>query len=413
VDEGTLGVHKVELVVKAGEDLSNGSGVGNHAHSALDLGEVTSGDDSGGLVVDSALETSGAPVNKLDGPLGLDGCNSSVDILGDNISTVHEAGRHVLSVAGVALGEHVGGLEGRVGDLSHRELLVVSLLSRDDGGIRGEGEVDTRVGDQVGLELGDVHIEGTVEAERGSEGRGDLGNKPVEVGVGGPLNVEGAAADVIESLVVDEEVHIAVLEEGVGGEDGVVGLNNAGGDLGRGPDSEANLGLLAVVDGEALHEERAETRAGTSTNSMVDEEALETSAVVGKLADPVKDKVDNLLSNGVVATGEVVGGILLAGDQLLRVEELAVGAGADLVNDGGLEVNKDSTRNVLAGTSLREEGAEGIVSSSNGLIRGHLAIRLNAVLEAEELPSSISDLDSGLADVDRDNFTHCSCLVFV
>jgi len=149
--------------------------------------------------------------------------------------------------------------------------------------------VDTRVRDQVGLELGDVDVEGTIKAERGSEGRGDLSDEPVEVGVAGPLNVEGAAADVIESLVVDKEVHVAVLEEGVGGEDGVVGLNNAGRDLRRRPDSEANLGLLAVVDREALHEERAKTRASSTTNSVVDEEALETSAVVSKLADPVKD----------------------------------------------------------------------------------------------------------------------------
>ena len=31
------------------------------------------------------------------------------------------------------------------------------------------------------------------------------------------------------------------------------------------------------------------------------------------------------MTDGVVAAGEVVGGILLTGDQLLRVEELAVG----------------------------------------------------------------------------------------
>merc|ERR1712227_838167 len=61
VDEGTLGVHKIELVVNAGEDLSNGGGVADHAHGAHDLGEVTTGNDGGWLVVDTALETGGAP----------------------------------------------------------------------------------------------------------------------------------------------------------------------------------------------------------------------------------------------------------------------------------------------------------------------------------------------------------------
>ena len=44
-------------------------------------------------------------------------------------------------------------------------------------------------------------------------------------------------------------------------------------------------------------------------------------------------------TDGVVAASEVVGGILLTGDQLLRVEELAVGARADLIDHGRLQVD--------------------------------------------------------------------------
>jgi len=135
VDEGTLGVHKIELVVDAGEDLSDGGGVGDHADGAHNLGEIATGDNSGGLVVDTALEASGAPVDELDGSLGLDGGNGSVDVLGDDVTSVHKAASHVLSVAGVALGHHGGGLEGGVGDLSDGELLVVGLLGGDDGGV--------------------------------------------------------------------------------------------------------------------------------------------------------------------------------------------------------------------------------------------------------------------------------------
>lgn len=38
----------------------------------------------------------------------------------------------------------------------------------------------------------------------------------------------------------------------------------------------------------------------------------------------------------VVAAGKVIGGIFFAADELLRVEELAVAASADLIDDGGL-----------------------------------------------------------------------------
>lgn len=68
--------------------LSNGGGVGDHAHGALHLGQVTARDNSGGLVVDAALEASGAPVHKLDGALGLDGGNRSVHVLHSTINQI-------------------------------------------------------------------------------------------------------------------------------------------------------------------------------------------------------------------------------------------------------------------------------------------------------------------------------------
>jgi hypothetical protein len=58
VDEGTLGVHQVELVVQAGPRLGDGGRVGEHADGAGDLGQIAAGDDRGRLVVDSNLRVS-------------------------------------------------------------------------------------------------------------------------------------------------------------------------------------------------------------------------------------------------------------------------------------------------------------------------------------------------------------------
>jgi len=391
VDEGTLGVHEVELVVQARPGLGDGGGVGEHADGPGDLGDITSGDDDGGLVVDANLEAGGAPVDELDGLLGLDVGNGAVDVLGDDVSAVEEAAGHVLAVAGVALDHLVVGLEAGVGDLRDGELLVVGLLSRDDGGEVDEGEVDAGVGDQVGLELSEVDVQGAIEAEGGGDGGDDLADEAVEVEVGGALNAEVPAADVVDGLVVDEEGDVRVLEGGVGVENRVVGLDDRGGDGGGGVDGELELALLAVVDREALHEEGAEAGAGSTTEGVEDEEALEAAAVVGEPADPVDDVVNHLLANGVVTAGVVVGGILLAGDELLGVEELLVGAPANLVNDTGLEVDEDGTGDVLAGTSLGEEGGEGIVALTDGL-GGEGAVGLNSVLEAVELPAGVTDL---------------------
>ena len=61
---------------------------------------------------------------------------------------------------------------------------------------------------------------------------------------------------------------------------------------------------------------------------------------------------------------------------------------------------------MLSGTGLREEGVESIITSSDGLVRGHLSVRLDSVLKAVELPTGVTDLDTGLSYMDRDYFTH-------
>ena len=57
---------------------------------------------------------------------------------------------------------------------------------------------------------------------------------------------------------------------------------------------------------------------------------------------------------------------------------------------------------MLAGPCLREESVEGVICYASGVIGRHLAIRLDAMLEAVELPAGIANLAAGLADVDGD-----------
>ena len=114
--------------------------------------------------------------------------------------------------------------------------------------------------------------------------------------------------------------------------------------------------------------EGTETRASTATDGIEDEEALETSALIGELSDSVEAEVNDLLTNGVVTTGEVVGGVLLAGDELLGVEELSVGTGTNLIDDSRLKIEEDSAGDVFASTSLGEEGVESIITATDGLV---------------------------------------------
>ena len=130
-----------------------------------------------------------------------------------------------------------------------------------------------------------------------------------------------------------------------------------------------------------------------------------------------------------MASRVVVGRVLLAGDQLLGVEQLPVGAGADLskknftfplryilVLTSSTTVGSRSTKTAL-GTCLPAPVSEKKVLKESSpapmafneslrikipahLVGRHLPIGLDAVLEAVELPAGVADLATGLPDVD-------------
>jgi len=71
VDEGTLRVEEIELVVETAPSRRDGSGVGEHAQASRNLGKIAARDASRRFVADTKLEARRAPVDELDGSLGL------------------------------------------------------------------------------------------------------------------------------------------------------------------------------------------------------------------------------------------------------------------------------------------------------------------------------------------------------
>mmetsp|Transcript_10730 Transcript_10730/g.15039 ORF Transcript_10730/g.15039 Transcript_10730/m.15039 type:complete len:272 (+) Transcript_10730:780-1595(+) len=268
--------------------------------------------------------------------------------------------------------------------------------------------MDTGVGHKVGLELGNIDIQSSIETKRGSQRTDNLGNEPVKVGVGRTLNIKVATADIVKGFVVETESTIGVLQKGVGGKDGVVGFDNSGRNLGRRRNGKGKLGLASVVNREPFEEERSKTRSGSSTSGMEDEESLKTGTVVGKLPDTVKDLVDVFLSNGVVTTGVVVGSIFLSIQDLVGVVKLTVGTSTNFVTDGGLKIDVHGTRNMTSVAGLAEKGVEGIVCedifTSFGFLQG--SIGFDSMLQAVKLPAVVTSLDTGLTQVNRDTFAH-------
>jgi hypothetical protein len=122
-----------------------------------------------------------------------------------------------------------------------------------------------------------------------------------------------------------------------------------------------------------------------------------------------------------VTTRVVVGRVLLATDQQLRVEELSVVTSADLIDRAGVQVDEDGSGDVFARAGLREDGVE-LAAVVEGLgIRVGTAILLETVLEEVaadgrlesriyniwtdtkddvQLPCTVPELGSGLADME-------------
>ena len=75
---------------------------------------------------------------------------------------------------------------------------------------------------------------------------------------------------------------------------------------------------------------------------------MKTSAIIGNTANFIQNLIDELLAYGVVTTSVIVRCIFLAGYHVLRVEETAIGTGADFVDNIGLEIAVDGSWDIFA-----------------------------------------------------------------
>lgn len=106
------------------------------------------------------------------------------------------------------------------------EALMRALGSRHNRGVADQGIVDTGVGDQVSLELVQVDVQSTIKSKGRRDGADNLCDQAVQVRIIGAGNIQVTLADVIHCLIVDQERAVRILDGAVGGQNGVVGLDN-------------------------------------------------------------------------------------------------------------------------------------------------------------------------------------------
>ena len=154
----------------------------------------------------------------------------------NDIAAVQQASSHILPITRVTFDHLVVGFEAGHRDLLHGIGFMRCLGSRDNGRVGDQGKVDAGIRDQVSLKFVQVDVEGSIEAERGSDrgynympsapaiiprthfaaGKRTLSNESVEIFVIRSLNPEVPTANIVNRLIIHHEAAIGVLQGGVG-----------------------------------------------------------------------------------------------------------------------------------------------------------------------------------------------------
>jgi hypothetical protein len=230
MQEGLAAEHGGELLADALKHLLNRGGVADEGGGHLEA--------LGGDVADAGLDVVGDPLDEVGRVLALDVHHLLVDLLGGHAAAEHAARSEVAAVPGIGGAHHVLGIEALRSKLRDGQGTV---LLRSSGGERSKAdheEVETRVRDKVHGNLAEI----AVKLTRETKGAGDAGHasahQVVQVTVGGGGELEGAEADVVKSLVVEDERLIGVLDDLVDREGSVVRLDDSVGHLGGGAASQ-------------------------------------------------------------------------------------------------------------------------------------------------------------------------------
>lgn len=88
--KGDIRLGRTETAPGSGDS----SCVGQHAQAAVDLGQVTARDTGGRLAANTELESGRAPIHDPNRLPGLDGSNSCLDVLGNNVTAIKQTTGH-------------------------------------------------------------------------------------------------------------------------------------------------------------------------------------------------------------------------------------------------------------------------------------------------------------------------------
>ena len=212
--------------------------------------------------------------------------------------------------------------------------------------------MQTREWNHVDGELSQVRVQLARETKTSSDTRHDGRDQVVHVTEGNAGQLEGLLADFVESMVVNAESLVGVLDQLVNGQSGVVRLDDGIGLSWRGNHREGSHHTVRELFADLGDEQSTHSRTGSSTKGVGNLETLDRVAVFGFAANNVKNVLDQLSSLSVMTLGPVVASTGLSVNEVVGSEELRVGAGTDGVHGTGFEIDENGAGNILVSGGL-------------------------------------------------------------
>lgn len=326
--------HGSELVTDTLEQLLDGGGVTDKGGGHL---EATRRNRA-----ESSLDVVGDPLNKVGRVLVLDVAHLVLNLLHGDLSAEVSGAGQVTTIAEVRGSHHVLGVEHLLGELRNGDSAERVGATAGKRSESNHEEMETREGDHVDSQLPEIGVELTRETQAGGDTRHDGGDEVVQVTVGGVVQLEGPHANVVQSLVVNTEGLVRVLNELVDGQGGVVRLNNGIRDLGGRHNGESGHHAVRELLTDLGDQEGTHTGTGTTTKGVGDLETLEAVAAFSLTADNIEDLVDQLGTLSVMALCPVVTSTRLAKNEVVGTEQLSERSSADSVHCAGLEIDENS-----------------------------------------------------------------------
>lgn len=208
-------------------------------------------------------------------------------------------------------------------------------------------EVETREWNHVDSQLSEIRVKLTGEAKTGGDTGHNGRDQVVEISIRWVGELEGSHADVVESLVIDTEGLIGVLDQLMNGKGGIVWLDNGIRDLGRWNNRESGHHTVWELLADLGDQERTHTSTSSTTERVGDLETLEAVTSFGLATNDIENLVNKLSTLSVMSLSPVVTGTGLAENEVVGAEELAKGASTDSIHGTWLQIDEDGTGNVL------------------------------------------------------------------